>query len=677
MRKSTLPILCLFLLDLGARADWTAREVGPEGGRASAYSATSWGQEYLVAGGALYVRESGGPWTIVDELRGRTASSVSCGRFRDDSVCVVAASGVPFVGLDRKPWRPVDAEGVAQAVLVGEGGLVVIGSRGDSRRTTGYAGPFDKLRGSVEGRELSRIAGSGHRVFALCRDGTAHSSEDGGRSFRQIAGISDVYGVRAGDSTGKAYFIGASALWILSPDSSLLMMEAPGQQIVDVIELGSEGRLALLTLYGGVYVHNPGSVGFEPIAVLRDSLGFAAARNDFVLLRHEIQGLVGLSTVRDAEPIPDRAGIRARRVRSIEVSADRTVVGVFGGLFEGAGGVLDTPIKEGTSPYDGWVVKNCPSTGLLAVDGSWLYAEQEGRLERRSSASYPLGCTGRPGTILAGRQVQRSTDGGRTWTIIRAGLESEGRLPLVETFLEDPVARRILVSMVGDGLFESFDDGLSWGRVFLPMSASERFLSLAGGDGRMLLGGTAGVGVAWSRDGGATWETSESSSALGRVAALLADPDDPAVYYAGGTSGLFYTNDAGVNWRAIGTGLATREVTALAVRGDRLLVGTAGGVGEIPRSDLRIDAVRPSRISECGGVLSVMGWNLDATLNVFFGGVPVRVIEERAPSQILVRVPAVEVGATAISVRTSSGFEFVARDLVDVERAGPCEAEPR
>lgn len=83
-----------------------------------------------------------------------------------------------------------------------------------------------------------------------------------------------------------------------------------------------------------------------------------------------------------------------------------------------------------------------------------------------------------------------------------------------------------------------------------------------------ILVGTVGQGVMRSPDGGETWRRVGIAQGLhsdAMVRALLTDPRQPEITYAGTDKGLYRSNDAGETWRVIDSPLNDYAVWALAI----------------------------------------------------------------------------------------------------------------
>jgi hypothetical protein len=138
--------------------------------------------------------------------------------------------------------------------------------------------------------------------------------------------------------------------------------------------------------------------------------------------------------------------------------------------------------------------------------------------------------------------VQKSTDGGATWSVIGLAYTDVRLLAI------DPLQPNVLYAGVSHwGLFKSADSGASWSPI---------------NNG---LDDLIDTGV--------------------NVNALIVDPDQPNVLYLGTSGyGVFKSSDGGVTWGPYNDGLTFLDVRALAiVRGANPTVyaGTPGGVFKI------------------------------------------------------------------------------------------------
>ncbi|MFP3896353.1 MAG: hypothetical protein ACLFV5_05905 [Anaerolineales bacterium] len=149
------------------------------------------------------------------------------------------------------------------------------------------------------------------------------------------------------------------------------------------------------------------------------------------------------------------------------------------------------------------------------------------------------------GTVYAGTEggdLYRSTDEGRTWTLLQASM---GEGPVNCLWLSpDYVETGRLVVGVGSDLLVS-DDG---GESFVKKEMEGTVLALDG-DGELLLAGLHDAGLWRSTDAGDTWEPAERFAARGF--ARLA-PIDSHLYAMGPQEGLWLSDDGGQSWAPLG-----------------------------------------------------------------------------------------------------------------------------
>lgn len=152
-----------------------------------------------------------------------------------------------------------------------------------------------------------------------------------------------------------------------------------------------------------------------------------------------------------------------------------------------------------------------------------------------------------------------STDGGSTWSALRAGPAFPGYV--VTGLVADPTAPgRLWAALAGQyagGLVAVTQDrGSTWTTLARwQKSVATRALAVVPGAPPILaIGGDDGVRL--SRDGGKTWAPSGAGTdGLERVESLAFDPADPKTIYAGTWRQPFRTKDGGKNWARIAEGM--------------------------------------------------------------------------------------------------------------------------
>ena len=188
-----------------------------------------------------------------------------------------------------------------------------------------------------------------------------------------------------------------------------------------------------------------------------------------------------------------------------------------------------------------------------------------------------------PATLYAGTSagVSKSTDGAGSWTQLpnAPGLSSVS----VNRIVIDPSNSQTVYAATNRGVLKTTDGGASWvvvnsglggpfGSSFITVNA----LVIDPANPSTIYAGIAAPsgGVYKTTNGGASWSAASNGltvpplNFVPTISALLLDPTNPLVVYAGTTgSGVFKSTDGGLNWTPASSGLSSRLVGALAARG--------------------------------------------------------------------------------------------------------------
>lgn len=194
-----------------------------------------------------------------------------------------------------------------------------------------------------------------------------------------------------------------------------------------------------------------------------------------------------------------------------------------------------------------------------------------------------------PTRIYAGtsRGVARSTDGGATWsTAISASGTSSNLAPAIAvgsvlSLAIDPAGPTTVYAGTGQGVFKSFDAGLSWSLSSngLNVSSALQLIIDPVTPATIYAGGGAGVYV--STNGATNWSAVNAGLGNLSVRALAIPPATPATLYAATAGGVYRSTNRGAGWVAFHTGLANLSAQAMAIDPGTpatVYVGTAGGV---------------------------------------------------------------------------------------------------
>ena len=184
---------------------------------------------------------------------------------------------------------------------------------------------------------------------------------------------------------------------------------------------------------------------------------------------------------------------------------------------------------------------------------------------------------------LAGGEISKSTDGGKSWIPSNSGFPAYVR---VIALAIDPLNPLTLYAGTTVGVFKSTDAGRNWsdssnglpvggpdtqGRysyanafytlIVDPQNPSTLYAAASGyaiasGTGVTVLGRG---GLFKSLNGGAKWQPAGFESDLASDLRLAIDPKNTSTLYVGANSGIFKTLDGGASWRAVTSALPPFE----------------------------------------------------------------------------------------------------------------------
>ncbi len=175
--------------------------------------------------------------------------------------------------------------------------------------------------------------------------------------------------------------------------------------------------------------------------------------------------------------------------------------------------------------------------------------------------------------------VQKSSDGGKTWTIISRGLPDEQAVALVINPLN---SQMLYIGYDGQGIYKSTDGGITWTpkNDGLP-SRNVRTITFHPKDPNILYAGIKG-GVCITNNAGERWSPTSGFNPFSNVNTIIISPQDPTVLYAGtGSEGVYKSTNGGVSWKDINTGLDVLSVLTLSLdpsNPEHLVAGTYNAV---------------------------------------------------------------------------------------------------
>jgi photosystem II stability/assembly factor-like uncharacterized protein len=224
--------------------------------------------------------------------------------------------------------------------------------------------------------------------------------------------------------------------------------------------------------------------------------------------------------------------------------------------------------------------------GLLASrDGgrTWQYASQ-GFTNR---ASRWLAAVGDPPVFFAADHLlHRSSDFGRTWTVVGATDPESAFVPF--QVIEAPGKSGRLYAAEARGVWISGDRGQNWSLLSESGPSALRCIAVDPRHPRTLYAGGV-AGVSKSTDGGLRWAPASEGIVFREpcdaiycfpptVTVLLVDPSRSATLYLIWDSHLYVSRDGAAQWSLVAAGLPATIATLALDGSGRLYAGSCGGV---------------------------------------------------------------------------------------------------
>jgi len=164
------------------------------------------------------------------------------------------------------------------------------------------------------------------------------------------------------------------------------------------------------------------------------------------------------------------------------------------------------------------------------------------------------------------------TEAPKQWTQITGPFD--GRINALA--VEDPGGMRVLYAGTEGGVFRSFDQGLTWQACNQSLNNRlVRALVLDPDDPNVLYAGTWNGKVHYSTDAGQSWQEFSRGPSPLEIRVLAVDTHNPMRLYAGSPIGLFTTTNRGLDWQMVFTG-ALQCMAMDPGHPNTLYVGTAG-----------------------------------------------------------------------------------------------------
>ncbi len=234
-------------------------------------------------------------------------------------------------------------------------------------------------------------------------------------------------------------------------------------------------------------------------------------------------------------------------------------------------------------------VGSCVLSGLITADPT-------------NSTTYYAGVTD---DVDGAYWLFKSVDGGGNWNVAWNGFQ--GFDSSLNALVIDPTNPSILYAGIGDGLYKSYDGGVTSNIVGF-RNSTVTALAIDPSNPLALYANVVGQGLFKSTDGGASWlAINNGLSALietrSSVTALVVTPGNSNVLYAAIAGlGVYRSIDGGANWNAFNDGLTNQNVNALIVGSgtpSTIYAGTSGGIFEMDDGPARPGTISASP-NPCG-----------------------------------------------------------------------------
>ena len=174
--------------------------------------------------------------------------------------------------------------------------------------------------------------------------------------------------------------------------------------------------------------------------------------------------------------------------------------------------------------------------------------------------------------------LRRSTDNGKTWTIVQNGLPY-GQLQDLRVHSNGD----IYLARKGDWIYRSSNNGDNWVKLTSPTINTPPGLdadAIAFGTGGEIYEGDDGAGFFRSTNNGSSWE--QLSNGLPNTFVWAIAVNNQGHVFAGmASNGIYRSTNGGVTWDSINTGLSSssREIYSLLITpSGYIFAGTTGGI---------------------------------------------------------------------------------------------------
>lgn len=137
----------------------------------------------------------------------------------------------------------------------------------------------------------------------------------------------------------------------------------------------------------------------------------------------------------------------------------------------------------------------------------------------------------------------------------------------INEIIVDPASSNVIYAATSDGILKTSTAGTSWFSSSSGLTNTNvTALVIDPTDPTILYAGTSGSGVFKSTDSGASWNSASSGISNLGITALAIDPVTPSILYVGTTSGgIFKSINSASSWSAVNGGITDFSIQTLAI----------------------------------------------------------------------------------------------------------------
>jgi photosystem II stability/assembly factor-like uncharacterized protein len=468
--------------------------------------------------GVFFSSDNGNTWS--PRNNGLTNYSATNNTVKGNRIFLGTSSGLFVSQDDGAIWSTVLINGVADYPInaIGSNAQSVFILDGDTLLRSNDDGvTWTKL---FYGQNYYSIGINGNNIFVGTTGRTLYRSSDNGENFASIdlTYFGNLYNLGSFTFSGSSVLATAGGVIFKSTDNGETWAQSTNGITDAVVSLTASGN----KFYAGCY---------------SEQVGYPNPPDNGGLFVSEDEGSHWTSL-----------GMKSYTVENIVFPGNRMVAStLLNGIFiSDDGGLTWSTSNNGLIRLPVWA---------LAQNGSALFTSCSTTSYNYSEYFY---------------DVQKSQDQGMNWVRSSSGMTN---IP-VSVFAVGPS----FMIAGGQGVYISYDNGLTWQSVFNPGYSINTLLI----SGSQIFAGTNG-GMFLSDDGGTTWHS--ANNGLGNTT-ILSMTTKGNIVFAGTSSGVYRTVDSGSTWSPAQDGMEGYSVAAMASNSSYLFAsGSTGSSGIFRSSD--------------------------------------------------------------------------------------------